>query len=118
MVALGNLVKAEVEGERLNDDELMGMVFLLLVAGHETTVNLIGNGVLALLEHPQQMELLRNDPALVKPAVEELLRFGSPVEMGTERYAREDVTIAGVKIPAEVWLEPYSLRPIGTRLSL
>lgn len=100
---VSELVKAEVDGERLSDDELMGMVFLLLVAGHETTVNLIGNGVLALLEHPEQMELLRTlvrkDPALIKPAVEELLRFGSPVEMGTERYAREDITIAGVKIP-------------------
>ncbi|MFT5301740.1 MAG: cytochrome P450 [Mariniblastus sp.] len=96
---VSELVKAEVDGQRLNEDELVGMVFLLLVAGHETTVNLIGNGVLALLEHPQQMELLRNNPALIKPAVEELLRYGSPVEMGTERYAREDLTIAGVKIP-------------------
>ena len=99
---VSELVKAEVEGERLSDDELMGMVFLLLVTGHETTVNLIGNGVLALLEHPEQMELLRtnrNDPTLIKPAVEELLRFGSPVELGTERYAREDVTIAGITIP-------------------
>ncbi len=96
---VSELVKAEVDGERLSDDELTGMVFLLLVAGHETTVNLIGNGVLALLQHPEQMQLLRNEPDLIKPAVEELLRFGSPVEMGTERYAREDLTIAGVKIP-------------------
>ncbi len=96
---VSELVKAEIDGERLSDDELMGMVFLLLVAGHETTVNLIGNGVLALLEHPEQMELLRNDPELIKPAVEELLRFGSPVEMATERYAREDLTLAGVTIP-------------------
>lgn len=97
---VSELVKAEVEGERLNEDELVAMVFLLLVAGHETTVNLIGNGVLALLEHPGQMELLRNDPALIEPAVEELLRYGSPVEMATERYASEDVTIAGVTIAA------------------
>lgn len=96
---VSELVKAEVDGERLNEDELVGMIFLLLVAGHETTVNLIGNGMLALLEHPEQMELLRDDPTLIKPAVEELLRYGSPVEMATERYAREDVTIAGVKIP-------------------
>ena len=75
------------------------MVFLLLVAGHETTVNLIGNGVLALLEHPDQMERLRDDPALIKPAVEELLRYASPLETATERYAREDVTVAGVTIP-------------------
>jgi len=75
------------------------MVFLLLAAGHETTVNLIGNGTLALLEHPDQMDKLRNDPALIKPAVEELLRYTSPVDMATERYAREDVPVAGVTIP-------------------
>lgn len=96
---VSELVKAEVDGERLTDDELVGMIFLLLVAGHETTVNLIGNGVLALLKHPEQMELLRNNPELIKPAVEELLRFESPVEMGTERYACEDITIAGITIP-------------------
>jgi len=76
---------------------------VLLVAGHETTVNLIGNGALALLEHPDQMEKLRNDPALIKPAVEELLRYASPVETATERYAREDVMIAGVTIPRGPW---------------
>jgi len=75
------------------------MVFLLLVAGHETTVNLIGSGVLALLEHSDQMEKLRRDPSLIKPAVEELLRFTAPVFMSTERYAREDVIIHGVTIP-------------------
>lgn len=93
------LVNAEVDGERLNEDELISMVGLLLVAGHETTVNLIGNGVLALLEHSEEMELLRNDPALIEPAVEELLRYDSPVEIATERFTREDVTIAGVTIP-------------------
>ena len=96
---VSELVKAEVDGERLNEDELVGMIFLLLVAGHETTVNLIGNGMLALLQHPEQLESLRDDPNLIKPAVEELLRYGSPVEMATERYARQDVTIAGVRIP-------------------
>jgi cytochrome P450 len=93
------LIRAEEAGDTLSEDELSAMVFLLLVAGHETTVNLIGNGTLALLEHPDQLERLRADPALIKPAVEELLRFTSPVEMATERYAREDVTIAGVTIP-------------------
>jgi cytochrome P450 PksS len=93
------LIRAEEAGDTLSEDELMAMVFLLLVAGHETTVNLIGNGMLALLEHPDQMERLRNDPALIKPALEELLRYASPVEMATERYAREDVSIAGVTIP-------------------
>ena len=75
------------------------MVFLLLIAGHETTVNLIGNGVLALLEHPDQMEKLRRNPSMIKSAVEELLRYSSPVFMSTERYAREDVNIHGVTIP-------------------
>jgi cytochrome P450 len=93
------LARAEEAGDTLSEDELLAMIFLLLVAGHETTVNLIGNGMLALLEHPAQMERLRRDPALIKPAVEELLRYSSPVELATERYAREDVTIAGVTIP-------------------
>ena len=91
-------VQAEEAGDRLSRDELLGMVFLLLAAGHETTVNLIASGVLALLEHPGQMERLRADPSLLKPAVEELARFTSPVELATERYAREDLEIGGVAI--------------------
>ena len=75
------------------------MVSLLLIAGHETTVNLIGNGMLALMEHPEQLDRLRNDPTLIKPAVEELLRFDGPLETATERYARVDLEIAGVTIP-------------------
>jgi cytochrome P450 len=93
------LVEAEEAGDRLSGDELLSMAFLLLIAGHETTVNLIGNGTLALLENPDQMERLRQDPALIRPAVEELLRYASPLETATERYAREDVTIEGVTIP-------------------
>jgi cytochrome P450 PksS len=93
------LVEAEEAGDRLSGDELLSMVFLLLIAGHETTVNLLGNGTLALLENPDQMERLRQDPALIRPAVEELLRYASPLETATERYAREDVTIEGVTIP-------------------
>jgi cytochrome P450 PksS len=93
------LARAEEAGDTLSEDELLAMVFLLLVAGHETTVNLIGNGTLMLLEHPDQMEMLRKEPALIKPAVEEMLRYASPVEMATERYAREDVTMGGVTIP-------------------
>jgi len=75
------------------------MIFLLLLAGHETTVNLIVNGTLALLEHPDQMEKLRRQPALIETAVEELLRYSSPVETATERYTCEDVTVASVTIP-------------------
>ena len=96
---LSALVRAEVAGEKLSEDELLAMAFLLLVAGHETTVNLIGNGTLALLEHPDQLRRLRDDPGIIRPAVEELLRYYSPVETATERYAREDVTVAGVTIP-------------------
>jgi cytochrome P450 len=93
------LVRAEEAGDKLSQDELLGMVFLLLVAGHETTVNLIGNGVLALLQHPDQLQKLRDDPSLIKPAVEELLRYDGPVETATERFAREDVAMGGTVIP-------------------
>lgn len=92
------LVLAEESGDTLSEDELLAMLFLLLTAGHETTVNLIGSGTLTLMQHPEQCERLRRDPALVAPAIEELLRFVSPVEVATERYAREDVTIAGQPI--------------------
>jgi cytochrome P450 PksS len=93
------LVQARDEGQKLSDDELVAMIVLLIIAGHETTVNLIASGTLALLTHPDQLERLRGDPALIKPAVEELLRFTSPVETATERFAREDVTLGGVVIP-------------------
>jgi cytochrome P450 len=93
------LIQAEEAGDKLSEDELLAMVFLLLIAGHETTVNLIGTGMLALLEHPDQMEKLRRNPEMIKTAVEELLRFSSPVFMSTERYACEDSIIQGVSIP-------------------
>jgi cytochrome P450 len=93
------LIRAEEAGDRLSEDELLAMAFLLLVAGHETTVNLIACGTLALLEHPEQANALRNDPSLTKLAVEELLRYTSPVEMATERYPRGDAEIGGVTIP-------------------
>jgi cytochrome P450 PksS len=92
------LVRAREDGDRLSEDELLAMIFLLLIAGHETTVNLIGNGTLALFDHPEQLDRLRNHPELIKPAIEELLRFDSPVQIGSERYALEDLTIAGVTI--------------------
>ena len=93
------LIKAEEAGDKLNEDELLAMVFLLLIAGHETTVNLIANGTLALMENPNEMNKLLSEPSLMKPAVEELLRYTSPVFTTTERYAREDTTIHGVTIP-------------------
>ncbi|CAA9564162.1 MAG: Putative cytochrome P450 hydroxylase [uncultured Thermomicrobiales bacterium] len=93
------LVRAEEAGDRLDRDELVAMGVLLLTAGHETTVNLIAGGALALLEHPEQLDRLRREPDLIERAVEELLRHTSPVEMATERYARDDVEFAGATIP-------------------
>src|SRR6476660_1397206 len=94
------LIQAEEAGDRMNADEMLAMIFLLLIAGHETTVNLIGNGMLALFTHPEQMEKLRGDASLVASAVEEMLRFDSPLEMATERYATEEVEFSGTAIPA------------------
>ncbi|EFH84302.1 cytochrome P450 family protein [Ktedonobacter racemifer] len=93
------LVQAKEGSDQLSEDEILAMVFLLLIAGHETTVNLIGSGTLALLEHPDQLAKLQSEPTLIKPAIEELLRFVCPVETATERYASEDITIEGVTIP-------------------
>lgn len=92
------MVQAEDAGDRLSEDELMGMSILLLFAGYDTTVNLIGSGALALLEHPTQRALFVENPALTEPAVEEMLRYTSPVEMTPPRLAREDVTIGSVTI--------------------
>jgi cytochrome P450 len=85
------LVRAEEAGDRLSEAELFSMVALLLVTGHETTVNLIGNGALALLRHPEQRARLVAEPALWPAAVEELLRYDGPVETSTSRWVREDV---------------------------
>lgn len=93
------LVAAEEQGDKLSEDELVGMIFLLLVAGYETTVNLIGNGTLALLDNPAEMEILRTQPSQMESAVEELLRYDSPLDLATERFARCDIEIAGVTIP-------------------
>jgi cytochrome P450 PksS len=96
------LVAARDRDGQLTDDEILAMLFLLLTAGHETTVNLVGAGALALLEHPDQADLLReggDDPERVKTAVDELLRFTSPVETATERWSDRDVEIAGRSIP-------------------
>jgi cytochrome P450 len=89
------LVQAEEAGDRLSETELFSMVALLLVTGHETTVNLIGNGALALLRHPDQLELLRDDPDLWPAAVEELLRYDGPVETSTSRWVRQTVELHG-----------------------
>ncbi|GCE31875.1 polyketide biosynthesis cytochrome P450 PksS [Dictyobacter alpinus] len=93
------LVQAKDGSDTLSEDEIVAMIFLLLIAGHETTVNLIASGTLALLQYPEQLAKLQNEPELIKPAIEELLRFVCPVETATERYAREDITIVGTTIP-------------------
>ena len=89
------LVQAETEGQRLSEAELFSMVALLLVTGHETTVNLIGNGALALMRAPAQLERLRADDRLWPASVEELLRFDGPVETSTSRWVREDTEFGG-----------------------
>jgi len=85
------LLQVEEQGDRLNEQELFSMMILLIVAGHETTVNLIGNGVLALLQHPEQWALLHAQPALAESAVEEILRYDSPVERATMRFAAREL---------------------------
>ncbi len=92
------LLSAEADGERLTVEEVAGMIFLLLLAGHETTVNLLGNGVLALLDNPDELAKLRDDPSLIDGAVEELLRFANPVAQVSPRFAREDFELRGRRI--------------------
>ncbi|MDQ1007419.1 cytochrome P450 [Streptomyces sp. V4I23] len=87
------------DDDRLGGDELMGMAWLLLIAGHETTVNLISNGVLALLTHPEQLAALRADFSLMDGAVEEMLRYDGPVETPTYRFTVEPYEIGGTVIP-------------------
>lgn len=91
---LSAMVAVEEAGDRLTEDELFATFAFLFVAGHETTINLIGNGMLALFRHPDQFALLKQQPDLVKSAIEEFLRYDSPVQL-TGRTALEDITIAG-----------------------
>jgi cytochrome P450 len=95
---ISKLVQAETNDHLLSRRELVSMIFLLITAGHDTTDNLIGNGMLALLTHPEQMALLRQDPTLIKTAVEEFLRFYSPFMFATRRWAREDVEFGDKQI--------------------
>lgn len=98
---LSALVQTQDDGDELTEIELVSMAFLLLVAGHETTVNLIANGVLALLRNPAQLTALHADPGLLPGAVEEFLRYESPVNHATLRYTTEPAEVGGVTIPAE-----------------
>ncbi|MFL6129662.1 MAG: cytochrome P450 [Mycobacteriales bacterium] len=97
---LSALASVHEGGDRLTEDELVSMAFLLLAAGHETTVNLIGNGVLALLTHPDQFAALRADRSRLPNAIEEFLRYDGPVNQATLRFTAEPVRIAGARVPA------------------
>ena len=103
---LSALIAAEEAGDKLNEDELLATSILLLIAGHETTVNLIGNGMLALLRHPDQLRLLRERPDLIGSAVEELLRYDGPVQR-TARIPSADVTFGGRTIKAGEMVMPF-----------
>lgn len=97
---LSTLIHArEDDGDRLSEEELISLSITILLAGHETTVRLLGNGLLMLLTHPDQRRRIHADPALVTTAVEEMLRYAGPAEIAPMRYARETVELGGVTIP-------------------
>ena len=98
---LSGIVRASEDGDSLSHAETTAMAFLLLVAGHETTVNLIGNGMRALLRDPEQRARLQADPDLVPNAVEEFLRYDGPVNLATFRFTTEPVELSGTTIPAD-----------------
>jgi cytochrome P450 len=97
---LSALVHASDADDALSADELLSTAYLLILAGYETTVNLIGNGVLALLHNPSQLTALRADPSLLPGAIEEFLRFESPLNTATMRFTTETVHVGDVEIPA------------------
>ncbi|MFB4319874.1 cytochrome P450 [Actinomadura sp. 21ATH] len=101
---ISGLIEARDGDAALTEAELLNIVALLLVAGHETTINLIGNGVLALLQAPRQLALLRERPELLPAAIEELLRYDGPVDRASQRVALEDMEIAGTPIPKGAWV--------------
>lgn len=96
---LSALAAVDVDGDRITSGEVLALAVLLLVAGHETTVNLIGNGTLALLCAPSELDRLRQSPELIGPAVDELLRFDGPVQI-TQRVVLEDMEAAGCPVKA------------------
>jgi cytochrome P450 len=95
-----DLVRAADEDGALSEQEMLSTIFQLVVAGHDTTTSLIGNGTVALLLHPEQRDALVADPALVPHAIEEILRWDAPVPHSTFRYATQDVALGGTVIPA------------------
>ncbi|HJZ60127.1 MAG TPA: cytochrome P450, partial [Gemmataceae bacterium] len=98
------LIAARDDEDSLDERELIAMLFLLLIAGHETTTNLIASGTLALLSQPAELARLRASPALLPAAVEELLRYANPLNHATERFTVTEVAIGGVAIPAGEWV--------------
>ncbi|GAA4695463.1 cytochrome P450 [Phytohabitans rumicis] len=96
---LSAMVAARDEGDRLSEDELTSLAFLVLFAGYENTVNLIGNGVLALLRAPEQLAALRADPGLLPSAIDEFLRYDPSAPVSMRRFPTEDLTIDGVTVP-------------------
>ena len=94
------LIAARDGHQRLDQQELLSTIFQLIVAGHDTTASLIGNSVVALLRHPEQLALLRAHPEQIPSAVEELLRYDAPVPHSTFRYSLDDIELGGVTIPA------------------
>ena len=94
------LISARDGEDRLSEQELMSTIFQLIIAGHDTTSSLIGNAVVALLLHPEQLERLHADPSLLPAAVEEIIRYDAPVPHSTFRYAPDDLELGGVVIPA------------------
>src|SRR5690606_18480114 len=91
------LVQAEEDGQRLSREDVLAFCILLLVAGNETTTNLIGNGLVALLDHPDAMSALREDPGRIPDGVEEMLRYDSPVQ-GLARFCARDTEVGGARI--------------------
>ncbi len=94
------LVAVQEQGERLSLDELTSMAFILLVGGYETTGNMLGNGLMSLLQHPEQLQRVREDRSLIPSAVEEMLRFNGPLELSILRFAREDMEWYGQRVQA------------------
>ncbi|MGH2414461.1 MAG: cytochrome P450, partial [Microcystaceae cyanobacterium] len=94
---LSALITVKEQDNKLSEEEIISVCMLLFFAGEETTVNLIGNGMLALLHHPQQMQQIKSEPKLIQSAVEEILRYDSPIQI-TTRVATEDVNIGGITI--------------------
>jgi cytochrome P450 len=97
---LSALVEVSDDGDQLSEDELLATAYLLILAGYETTVNLIGNGILALLQNPTQLEMLRANPSRLPGAVEEFLRFESPLNIATLRFTTEAILVGEVAIPS------------------